>query len=111
MTLSKEKQREYNKKHYQANKEKYYARSRALKLEMRRITLELKDMQPCLDCSVAYPYWVMQFDHRPDEIKLVNVSETGKISTVKALLEEIAKCDLVCANCHATRTHTRKLEL
>ena len=27
------------------------------------------------------------------------------------LMRELAKCDLVCNNCHAIRTHSRKAEL
>lgn len=33
------------------------------------------------------------------------IGPTSKRST---LLEEIAKCQVVCANCHAMRTHARK---
>lgn len=58
--------------------------------------------QPCADCGVQYPYWVMQFDHVRGA-KVANLSKcwasTGKI------LEEIGKCDIVCANCHANRTY------
>jgi hypothetical protein len=76
---------------------------------------------PCSDCGVTYPIHVMQLDHRPGSGKAFNVSSVlwGKRdpgrdaaaaelgSIVAALRAEIAKCDLVCANCHAERTFGR----
>lgn len=76
---------------------------------------------PCTDCGQAYPIHVMQLDHRPGIGKAFNVSSVlwGKAdpgrdaaiaehgSAKDALIAEIAKCDLVCANCHAERTFSR----
>lgn len=66
---------------------------------------------PCVDCGKVYPPYVMHFDHVPGRgIKLFNIGAwTGgrTVSTMESLLEEIAKCDLVCANCHAIRTWER----
>lgn len=60
--------------------------------------------RPCADCGVQYPPYVMQFDHRDPGVKLFNVSAApGRYSTDQ-VLNEIAKCDVVCANCHAERT-------
>jgi hypothetical protein len=61
---------------------------------------------PCRDCGVRYPPFVMHFDHRPGEKKLGDISRLYRIPW-SVLLEEIAKCDVVCANCHATRTWWR----
>ena len=41
----------------------------------------------------------MEFDHRIAETKVASVGNM-KGGSLKALLEEITKCDLVCANCH-----------
>lgn len=46
----------------------------------------------------------MDFDHRPDEVKVKNVSQLKTLDDVKA---EIAKCDVVCSNCHRLRTKRR----
>lgn len=59
---------------------------------------------PCVDCDVAYPSWNMHFDHKRDKIR--NVSRMRN-SSLKAILDEIEKCDLVCANCHGTRSQLR----
>lgn len=60
----------------------------------------------CADCGVEYPYYVMHFDHVRGE-KIANVSRLLRSSTLASVLEEIAKCDVVCANCHAIRTFVR----
>ena len=49
----------------------------------------------------------MQWDHRPDTVKLFEISAAFGEWTREAVLAEIAKCDLVCTNCHIIRTFTR----
>jgi len=47
----------------------------------------------------------MQFDHVRG-VKSFGIG--GRVtSRVETLAAEIAKCDVVCANCHAERTHGR----
>lgn len=62
--------------------------------------------RPCADCGRKYPGYVMQFDHIRDK-KFCVACYGGK--SVKTVLAEIAKCEVVCANCHAERTHQKKL--
>lgn len=57
-----------------------------------------------------HPVWRMQFDHRNGDEKVACVSELISMGTLNKLLAEIAKCDVVCANCHCDRTHRRKNE-
>jgi hypothetical protein len=65
----------------------------------------------CTDCDIQYPDYVMQFDHVPElGIKLFQVSDMSTLS-YKRILEEISKCEVVCANCHAERTHRRRYSL
>lgn len=63
--------------------------------------------RPCMDCKTSYEYWIMQFDHRPGTEKKIELARATACS-VKSIKEEIAKCDVVCANCHADRTYKRK---
>jgi hypothetical protein len=66
---------------------------------------EYKEANPCVDCGLYFHYSQMQFDHRPGEDKKREVSRlTGR----RTIWAEIAKCDLVCANCHALRTWKRQ---
>jgi hypothetical protein len=62
--------------------------------------------RPCMDCKVQYPFYVMELDHRDPSLKLVHphrLSTTGW--TDARVKEELAKCDVVCANCHRIRTN------
>ena len=60
---------------------------------------------PCMDCGIKYPPYVMQFDHVRGQ-KLFNIGLRIDANEV-TWTTEIAKCDIVCANCHAERTHQR----
>ena len=97
------------RKHYYANKQPYLERSQAKKLELARYISNLKASTPCKDCGVSYPPFVMEFDHRGGETKLNNVSRLTHYGSRKKIDAEIAKCDIVCANCHRIRTHKRRL--
>lgn len=63
----------------------------------------LKD-KPCMDCRESYPYYVMDFDHRDKLSKITDVSQMVYKLPKHKILAEIAKCDLICANCHRLRT-------
>ena len=68
----------------------------------------LKEGTPCADCGVSFPPAAMQFDHRPGENKRGNVGDLAHRMSKRLVLDEIKKCDLVCANCHAIRTVNRR---
>lgn len=104
--------RKSKKEHYERNKAVYIERAQKANLERRKKLMELRDAlkrSPCKDCGKSYPPYVMDFDHREGTQKITHVSRMLSWSTEKALLEEIEKCDVVCANCHRERTHRRSL--
>jgi hypothetical protein len=77
------------------------AHDRARKLAL------LKMDRPCYDCGGMFPPECMDWDHRPGTKKSFDVSKSpGR--PLEDSLDEIAKCDLVCACCHRTRTQNRK---
>lgn len=59
-------------------------------------------IQPCKDCGGTFPPECMDFDHVRGT-KLFNLAEARCYSWT-AIREEVAKCDLVCANCHRIRS-------
>lgn len=61
-----------------------------------------------MDCGIKYPYYVMDLDHRPGETKLYDPARLVTLGSKRKLEQEIAKCDVVCANCHRQRTFDRK---
>ena len=76
--------------------------------ENQKLINELKS-KPCSDCYESFPPIAMDFDHRPEEIKKFEISQTVRIRRFELILKEIQKCDLVCSNCHRTRTKNRRI--
>jgi hypothetical protein len=99
------KQREAIRKHYAKNREKYIAKAYKKRLDLRIWVNEMKASTPCTDCKKNYPYYVMDFDHLSD--KKVLISRVINSGSWKQVREEIAKCEIVCSNCHRERTHQR----
>src|SRR5262245_1397243 len=93
----------------------YYQRNRALEIQRVRVrqqgTLdllrELRD-QPCSDCRGTFAPHQMDFDHREGALKQFNLTAgRAALKPTSVLLAEVAKCDIVCANCHRIRTQRR----
>lgn len=97
--------RKAQKKHYDANRQAFIDKSARYRESLRSKLRELKD-GPCADCGHKYPWYCMQFDHINDD-KEANVSMLVNQGYMTKLLAEVAKCELVCANCHAIRTYKR----
>lgn len=107
--LDKDKQRESSRKHYEKNKESIKERTlitnRLIRQRNREYVIGIKGNTPCADCGVIYPPYIMQFDHII-EGKRANVSDLVRSGvSIDNIQIEIDKCELVCANCHAERTH------
>lgn len=74
---------------------------------------------PCVDCGET-DIVVLTFDHLPEHTKVASISQMSRTSCPGArtptydgchclplVEQEIAKCDVVCANDHARRTSRR----
>lgn len=94
-------------RHYYRDRERLLAHRRVVMAERQEVVNEIKSA-PCTDCGRTYPPYVMDLDHARGK-KSFNVSR-GVCRALKTLLEEIAKCDVVCANCHRQRTYRRLME-
>lgn len=81
--------------------EERYIRQRTRYKQLRKI-IEIAKAQPCVDCGIQYPGPVMHFHHRDPKTKVAEVAKMVS-RTEKTLLAEIAKCDIMCANCHIIR--------
>jgi hypothetical protein len=96
-------QKIYKDAYYIKNKKKHCERNSKNRKENKLLIQKIKESKPCTDCGIKYPYYIMDFDHKDDN-KSFNVGESKGILKK---LKEIEKCDLVCANCHRTRTYNR----
>ena len=114
MKINKEYKREYykrnrekllekNKKYIMANKEKYNKTKKRHRTRVYEFIISLKN-QPCADCGQKFPHYIMEFDH----IRGKREEKISDSQGISAILKEIEKCDLVCANCHCTREWIRR---
>jgi hypothetical protein len=103
---------EYHHEHYLANKERYIAQAAEHKAQIRRERTELLidylQTHPCVDCGESDPV-VLEFDHLRDK----SFAVAAKLVDYpwERILEEIEKCEVVCANCHRRRTAHRRSAL
>src|SRR5574343_774606 len=84
---------------YDERKEQFLASNKRVYEKLRKLLDEHKQ-GPCADCGHVFPPCAMDFDHRDPSTKIAKVSQMVYKGSERLLLEEIAKCDLVCAVCH-----------
>lgn len=101
------KQRQYARDHYRKNKTKYLESNNNRRKILKSVVNEIKQNTPCTDCNIQYPYYVMDFDHLSDKENLITYFVRNNNKT--GLMKEIAKCDIVCSNCHRQRTFDRNI--
>lgn len=97
--------RKYHHSNKAGHNRQIHRRSRKIAGEMKQLVYEYLLEHPCVDCGEADPV-VLEFDHLRD--KIANVSAlTGGGASWPEIIAEIAKCEVVCANCHRRRTCKR----
>lgn len=95
-------QRAYSKQHYADNKAYYLARNEKRRQKWLAWWTEYKSSLRCRDCPENHPA-CLQFHHSNDD-KEYNVSSlVGSMCSRTKILKEIAKCEVLCANCHFKR--------
>jgi hypothetical protein len=93
------------RKQYEANPDYQRNAVKVRKENNRDRITQYKIDNPCIDCGKFYPSYVMDLDHvRGDKFKGVSQLVSHSWDVIET---EIAKCDLVCANCHRERTFKR----
>lgn len=71
---------------------------------------EYLKLHPCIDCG-NNNIIVLDFDHLDASIKITEVSYMVNSGwSLENIIKEIAKCEVVCSNCHRIRTHNRRLK-
>ena len=95
--------REYYKNNphaYEYKKEKQHKR----RFGNAKLLYKYKLEHPCIKCGETDPI-VLEFDHRDPSKKCFNITRgcaDGK--NFDLVLEEISKCDVLCANCHRRKS-------
>jgi len=98
-----------NKKYYENNRDRIKEQQRErhkLYSEPGKIVVRtILEGNYCVDCKTT-DWRVLEFDHVRGE-KLGNICQLMYLPDLDKLIEEIKKCDIVCANCHKLRTFER----
>lgn len=77
--------------------------NRVLRIKVNRFLYNYLAEHACVDCGLANPV-VLHFDHvRGKKDFNISTMRSGRVS-FKRLTDEIAKCVVRCANCHAIKT-------
>lgn len=105
MSSCKDCMKEYKQVHYNQNSSKVYESVRLRRQKIKDLVWEYKSTHSCVDCSLIDPV-VMEFDHLSDKESDVSKMVIRGLSWER-IQKEIAKCEMVCANCHRRRTHSR----
>lgn len=99
--MTKEERAAYMKQRHAANKEKRIAANKEQRKKKQDVLREYKKNLICVRCGFS-DYRAIEFHHRDPEQKLFSVSQAVSTSqSLTRIFEEIAKCDAICANCHA----------
>jgi len=73
----------------------------------RNVVDAFKLAKGCIDCGYKENAAALEFDHLPGFRKNATVASL-MYRSLKVIVEEIKKCEVVCANCHAIRTYNRR---
>lgn len=94
-----------NRAHYDDNKDAYKTSARKFKRLLTAWFQAYKSTLHCEKCGESKP-WRLAFHHRDPKQKDLEVSAMVKLHRSREnILKEIAKCDVVCHNCHADIHH------
>jgi hypothetical protein len=70
---------------------------------------EYKKEHPCVDCGET-DIRVLQFDHRDPSLKANTINKLANgFGGMQAVVQEIEKCDVRCANCHQRKHITERM--
>lgn len=105
-----EKRRKHSRTHYDKHKQEYLERNKK-RVKATEIEVNKLKSEPCTDCGLKYNPWQMDYDHITSDKKFDIARGVKNGLCLDSLLTEIAKCELVCSNCHKNRTHSRNQAL
>lgn len=92
-------QRAYQRRWYQANKEKHIALVRNRGKQIKAWLREYKETRGCEVCGEPHPA-CLEFHHIDPQEKRFSIGRVNDYLGVKLMRNEIAKCRLLCTNCH-----------
>ena len=99
--------RAYDRRYYEERGKAARTERQRARRDAERAWMQSLKSVPCADCGGIFPPWVMHWDHLPGYEKRAAVGKMVGSHSRTLILEEVKKCELVCANCHVIRTISR----
>ena len=97
--------KKYHRDWYHAHKDVHGPRKNARAAKryrlLRHVTDAIKLISGCKNCGYCKHPRALEFHHRDPATKLFDVASAVTGIGFGKFLEEISKCDVLCANCHA----------
>jgi len=90
----------YNKKWYSRNRKKVITKILARRADLKEWWNEIKADLRCAKCGETHPY-CLEFHHDDPKKKDITISDAIHQGwSRERILKEMAKCIVLCANCH-----------
>lgn len=109
-SLCKECNKEYQRNWYKINKDNHIInankRKKKAREDLKKFIDDLKSTSSCSKCGFSHPA-TLQFHHVRDKIMEIS-NMIFKPYSKKKVIEEIKKCIILCANCHAIHHYNEK---
>ena len=94
-------------RHYYKNKEQYFKRNKERLSRLKQWFREYKKTLKCNHCGENHSACLVFHHKNPEEKEEVVCRAVGRGWGKERILKEIAKCEVLCANCHR-KEHSRK---
>jgi predicted HNH restriction endonuclease len=107
----KEKNRDYQKLHYQKKKEYYKNKAKEREARLRIEFAEFKKTLACKECGENHPA-TLDFHHINPEDKDLAIADMIKRGWgIEKTKNELEKCIVLCSNCHRKLHYNEKLRV
>ena len=97
---------DYRKLHYNSNRSYYIKKAKDRRHEdrerNRQFIIDFLSDKQCAACGEDDPV-VLEFDHQRDKVAAIS-KMINECYSIAAILQEIEKCEILCANCHRRKT-------
>jgi hypothetical protein len=88
------------KKHYKERYSHHRLKRKIRVAEMRKFVFEIKKTLKCEKCGFNKHPAALQFHHKDPKEKEMTIKNLCNRISKENILEEIKKCQVLCANCH-----------
>jgi len=91
--------KEKQRLHYLQNKERYIKKSHETARRKANWWKQYKKTLKCNRCPESHPA-CLQFHHVDPSKKEVAISKVVRFWSIKRIMQELEKCEVICSNCH-----------